>query len=76
MNSGPTKLEIGIEHLPLLNRLVCALEHEPDPVRQQQIAIELLAARHIARVGSNPIDQKFVADSMRKHILQMLDRHP
>ena len=66
MNSGPTKLEIGIEHLPLLNGLVCALEQEPGPLKQQ-IAIELLAARHIARVGSNPIDQKFVADSMRKH---------
>ena len=63
--------EIGMEHLPLLNTLVYALEREPDPVRQQ-IAIELLVARHATRVSSQAADRKFVIDSMRKHILQML----
>ena len=59
--------EIGIEHLPLLNRLLYVLDRE-SPVNQQ-IAIELLAARHAARVSSAASEQRFVVDSIRKHTL-------
>ena len=36
--------------LPLLEKLVGVLDGEPDPVNQQ-IAVELLAARHVMRVS-------------------------
>jgi hypothetical protein len=59
---------IGVEHLPLLEQLWSVLLREPDPVKQQ-IAIELLTARHAMRLDHRA---KFVADSMHKHVLQIM----
>jgi hypothetical protein len=64
-------IEIGMEHAPLVERLTRVLDREPDPVKQQ-IAIEFLAARHAGRVSKQAFERRFVIDSMRKHILQML----
>ena len=60
---------LGTEHLPLLENLWATLLREPDPVKQQ-VAIELLTARHALRLKGNA---RFVADSMHKHVLQILD---
>ena len=38
--------KLGVEHLPLLEKLIGVLDGEPDPVNQQ-IAFELLVARHV-----------------------------
>jgi hypothetical protein len=62
------KAVLGAEHLPLLEELWSVLLREPDPVRQQ-VAIELLTARHAMRLAGHA---KFVADSMHKHVLQIL----
>jgi hypothetical protein len=64
-----TKVTLGIEHLPLLEALWSTLLREPNPVKQQ-VAIELLTARHAMRLADQA---KFVADSMHKHVLQILD---
>jgi hypothetical protein len=64
-----TKTLLGIEHLPLLEELWAVLLRESNPVKQQ-IAIELLTARHALRSTGQA---KFVADSMHKHVLQILD---
>jgi hypothetical protein len=64
-----SKVTLGIEHLPLLENLWAVLIREPDPVKQQ-IAIELLTAKHAARFEQ----VKFVADSMHKHVLQILSQ--
>ena len=63
------KTLLGIEHLPLLEDLWEVLRREPNPVNQQ-VAIELLTARHAMRLADQA---KFVADSMHKHVLQILD---
>jgi hypothetical protein len=63
--------KLGVEHLPLLEKLIGVLDGEPDPVNQQ-IAFELLVARHVMRVSPRHAEQRFVLDSMRKHILQIL----
>jgi len=62
------KIKIGIEHLPLLEKLQAVLKTEPDPVKQQ-IGIELLMAQHAGRAqnGANT-----VLDAMRKHAGQMV----
>ena len=64
-----TKTLLGVEHLPLLEELRAVLLREQNPVKQQ-IAIELLTARHALRLTGQA---KFVADSMHKHVLQILD---
>jgi len=61
-------IKLGKEHLPLLEKLWETLLTEKDPVKQQ-IAIELLTARHVARMEDKA---EFVMDSIRKHVLQML----
>ena len=57
---------LGIELLPAIDRLTAALD-DYDAVTQQKL-IELLAARHARRCGS---DVQFVVDSMYKHIRQL-----
>jgi hypothetical protein len=59
---------LGTEHLPLLEALWDVLAAEPDMVKQQ-VAIELLTVRHAMRAGDK---SKFVADSLHKHVLQIL----
>ena len=53
----------------MLEALWSVLLHEPDPVKQQ-VAIELLTVRHAMRLADQA---KFVANSMHKHVLQILD---
>ena len=60
---------IGMEHALLLERLLEVLDSEPNPTRQQ-IAIELLMARHAIRMGSVS-GAKVVIDGMHKHARQM-----
>ena len=62
---------IGFDHIPLVSDLVEVLETEPDPVRQQ-IAIELLAVRHVMRLG-NIVDARRAIWGIAKHINQLLD---
>jgi len=62
---------LGPEHLPLQEELQSILHRLP-PVNQQ-IAIELLAVRHAFRMA-NKRDAMFVADSMHKHIRQLLEQ--
>jgi hypothetical protein len=56
------------EHGALLSKLWPVLTSEPDPVKQQA-AIELLTATHALRMDDQA---KFVADSVHKHVLQIL----
>lgn len=61
---------IGVDHAPLLERLVKVLDSEPDPVRKQ-IAIELLMTQHASKMG-DAVVAHFVIDSMCKHAKQLM----
>ena len=62
---------LGTEHKPLLDALVLLLKREPDMVKQQ-IAIELLTVWHAMRLEDKA---DFVADSMHKHVKQLLRQY-
>ena len=62
---------LGMELAPLLKKLTTILDTERDTVRQQQI-IEMLAVRHASRFAGSIKDRVFIADSMHKHIVQIL----
>jgi len=61
---------LGEELLPFLDRLSLLLE-KYDPVTQQKL-IELLVVRHLMKVGQP--NEKFVLDSMNKHIKQIVQQ--
>jgi hypothetical protein len=63
---------LGAEHARLTNRLIAVLQEEPDPVKQQ-IGIELLAVSHAMHMGDCET-AIVVADSMHKHIVQLLEQ--
>jgi hypothetical protein len=58
---------LGVEFVSMLDRLTEVLD-DYSPVTQQKL-IELLAARHAMRCGSENVS--FVIDSMHKHIHQL-----
>ena len=60
---------LGMEHKPLVDKLLEVLATEENPVNQQ-IAIELLTAWHAFRMGDEAI---YVANSMHKHVRQILE---
>jgi hypothetical protein len=62
---------LGMELAPLIEKLTTVLDAERDPVRQQK-AIEMLAVRHASAFGPDTKDRVFIADSMHKHIVQIL----
>ena len=59
---------LGIELKSLVEKLIEVLVSEPDVVKRQQ-AIELLTAMWAARMDDQ---QLFVADSIHKHVRQIL----
>jgi hypothetical protein len=61
---------IGMDHAPLLERLVKVLDSESDVVRQQ-VAIELLMSRHAMATGDAAI-ALYVIESMCKHAKQLM----
>lgn len=66
-----TTRKIGMEHWPLHESLTELLD-EADPV-DQQIAIEMLMARHAMRIGPEHGDT--IIDGMTKHAKQMSKLH-
>jgi hypothetical protein len=63
-------IKIGMEILPLVLRVEAALLTEPNPVKIQQ-AIEIVTARWAAQF-SEQTDADFVADSIHKHVRQIM----
>jgi len=65
-------VQLGAELIPSLNRLLAVLlEH--DPVTQQKL-LEVMVTRHLMMVGEP--HQRFVLESMVKHIKQLLATTP
>jgi hypothetical protein len=62
---------LGVEHIPLFDKLREVLMTEPSPVKQQ-IAIELLTVHHCMRMGPNTRDHRLVADGLHKHVKQLM----
>jgi hypothetical protein len=63
---------LGLEHVPLLERLKAVLEGEESAVKRQ-IGIELLSVRHCCQVG-NRADALRVAEGIHKHVRQMIEQ--
>jgi hypothetical protein len=64
------RTKIGEEVLPLLDKVQPIFAAEKDPVVLQK-AIEMLVVLHCLKVG-NSRDALFVAESMAKHVRQLL----
>lgn len=64
---------LDVDHAPLLDALSLALGTESDPVRRQ-VAIELLTVRHAIGMQQRR-DALLVADSMHKHIRQIIGQY-
>jgi len=62
---------IGVEHIPLFDKLREVLLTEPDPVKQQ-IAIELLTVYHCMRMSKKSVENETVARGVHKHVKQLM----
>ena len=62
---------LGLELLPLIEPIVKILDDEADTVRRQQ-AIEMLVVRHASLFGRNTRERVYIAESMHKHIMQII----
>jgi hypothetical protein len=63
---------LGMEQLPLLERLIVVLNEERDPVKWQQ-AIELLTSRHCLGARDRNVSLQ-IADGVHKHVRQMIEQ--
>ncbi len=61
--------KIGMEVLPTLERLIAALNEEPDGVIQQK-AIEMLVVQHAARAGDRDT-ALYIIEHLAKHARQL-----
>ena len=64
-------MSLGVEHIPLFDKLREVLLTEPDPVKQQ-IAIELLTVYHCMRMSRKTFENEHVARAVHKHVKQLM----